>query len=196
MNIVIVGHHSRVEWIEKLQRYFPRAKVVMDDEDRGAAWGHREALKIAARNRERTIIMEDDAAPVEGFEELAQSWFDRYPGDFLSFYLGTGRPKYWQRIVDTKLRTTQLDHIVLPQLLHAVCYSIPAFAVRRVLDQMTLPEADFALADAWGRLILYPVESLVEHRDGTPVEKHPDGEPRVERRVARKLAGPLIGDPR
>ena len=52
--------------------------------------------------------------------------------------------------------------------------------------------ADYVIGRAFGRQIVYPVESLVEHRDGDSVERHPDKELRTERRVARKLAGPLM----
>lgn len=194
MQVIIVGHHSRSAQIAELQRALPDAACFLDIEDRGAAYGHRQALKLAAGLKERCVIMEDDAIPVVGFEKLAEDWLRRHPDDLLSFYLGTGRPPQWQRTIDVCLRTTRTDYICLPELVHGVCYSIPQWAVKRVAKEMTAPEADFAIGRAWGRPTFYPVESLVEHRDGVPVERHPDGQPRTERRVARKLAGPLMFD--
>lgn len=195
MQVIIVAHHSRMAWADQLRRALGAKHIVMDQGDNGAAAGHREALRIAATEPDRCIIIEDDAIPVEGFYDHAFDWFDRFPNDLISFYLGTSRPPQWQRTVDMCLRTAApRDYIALPQLLHAVCYSIPQRHVAQVLRGLQLPEADFAIGNAWGRPILYPVESLVEHRDGVPVERHPDGQPRTEPRVARKLAGPLMYD--
>jgi len=116
------------------------------------------------------------------------------PDDLISFYLGTGRPVSWQARVDDALERTAGPFIRLPRLIHGVCYSIPTAHVERVLKRMQDSDdgADFAIGRAWGRSVIYPVESLVEHRDGPSVERHPDREPRTERRVARNLAGPLM----
>lgn len=149
---------------------------------------------MAQAHGERCIIMEDDAIPVVGFVELAEFWCGQLPDHLISFYLGTSRPHKWQGRVDLALATTFDPYIELPTLIHGVCYSIPPNEVTRVLENMQGPEADYAIGRGWGRPVVYPVESLVEHRDGTPVERHPDGEPRTERRVARKLAGPLMFD--
>lgn len=197
--IIIVGHHSRIEWVAQLQRLIPDAAAVVDYQGQGAQEGHRKALMIARDAGTRCIIMEDDALPVVGFEGLAQQWCDRFPDDLISFYLGTGRPESWQQRVDNALATTMGDTIMLSRLIHGVCYSVPTHHIDRVLDRLQRGEAgaDYAIGRAWGRGVIYPVESLVEHRDGDSVERHPDGEPRAERRVARRLAGPLMheGDP-
>lgn len=168
---------------------------MMDMGDNGALHGHRSALTLAAATERPCIIMEDDAIPVVGFTELANDWLERFPDQLISFYLGTSRPPQWQARVDAELGSVAAtSHIHLPTLIHGVCYAIPPDSVGRVLGRMRGAEADFSVGRGWGRPVLYPVESLVEHRDGTPVERHPDGEPRTERRVARSLAGPLIGD--
>ena len=196
MKIIIVGHHSRIDWVAELQRVFPDSAATVDYSEQGAAAGHLRALQLAAQLSERTIIMEDDALPVAAFEALAERWFKRMPDELISFYLGTGRPPQWQERVDRALRNTHDDFISLPKLIHGVCYSIPPHRIGGVLDRLTVNSdegIDFAIGRAWGnRPIIYPVESLVEHRDGAPVERHPDGQRRVEARVARNLAGPLI----
>lgn len=136
--------------------------------------------------------------PVVGLLEQARNWCNRFPNDLVSFYLGTGRPASWQARVDDALERTSGDHIALPRLIHGVCYSVPAAGVARVLSRLPVTTdegADYAIGRAWGRQVIYPVESLVEHRDQGSVERHPDGEPRVESRVARNLAGPLEYDP-
>lgn len=199
MQTIIVGHHARTEWVARLQQAIPGAAAVIDYQGKGAQEGHQQALAIARDAGTRCIIVEDDAIPVEGFLERAQQWCDRHPEELISFYLGTGRPATWQSRVDIALETTQHDFIALPRLIHAVCYSIPEHHVDRVLKRLQKGDegADYAIGRAWGRSVIYPVESLVQHRDGKSVERHPDKELRTERRVARYLAGPLMyeGDP-
>lgn len=193
MQVIIVGHHSRAGWVQRLQNVLPGAAWIIDFADQGSTATHRRALALAATIPERCIIMEDDAIPVQGFAERAEAWAANYPDDLISFYLGTSRPAKWQPRVDKALAETLNQHILLPHLLHGVCYSIPADRVCYVLDRMAPhPEADFAIGMAWGGQVLYPVESLVQHRDGKSVEKHYDGQPRTEPRVARKLAAPLM----
>lgn len=197
MQTIIVGHESRAEWVGQLQRALPGAAAIVDFANDGALRGHIKALKVAQQVGARCIVMEDDAIPVVGFPELAASWCDRFPDDLISFYLGTGRPAAWQARVDDELERTASSYIVLPRLIHGVCYSIPANAVTRVLDRIasfgdTDEPADYIVGRGFGRQVIYPVESLVEHRDGESVERHPDKEPRIERRVARNLAAPLI----
>lgn len=196
--VIIVGHKSRISWVAKLQEALPGAAALVDHSNRGALAGHIRALEIAKLHDKRCIIMEDDAIPVEGFMQLATDWFERMPDALISFYLGTGRPVSWQAQVDAHLSRTIGDYITLPRLIHGVCYSIPPKHVGRTLDRIramgeTLDEpADYIVGRGFGREVVYPVESLVEHRDGESVERHPDGEPRIEQRVARNLAAPLM----
>lgn len=193
--VIIVAHHTRLAMAEKLAEHLGRVHIILDTEGRGAFLSHKMALNMAAELDERVIIMEDDAIPVVDFHARAQQWFDRFPNELISFYLGTGRPPHWQPVINDILRERgDRDYIELAALLHGVCYSIPANKVRRVIERVRGTQADFAISAAWGRGTIYPVESLVEHRDGPSVEKHPDGSPRVEKRVARALAGPLMFD--
>lgn len=196
MKIIVVSHPSRALMVAKLQEHLPIDLVVTDQVS--ALHGHTLALKCAQAFDERVVIMEDDAIPVVGFIEKAQAWFDRLPSELISFYLGTSRPPHYQARVDNMTKyAAQIgqDFIRLNQLIHGVCYSLPVGAAADVLPRMRLVEADFAIGAAWGRGVVYPIESLVEHRDTKPVEQHPDGQPRVERRVARKLAGELMYPP-
>lgn len=192
MKIIVIGHHSRKPWIDQLQSHFGDWIVTIDYQNRGAYESHRWALELASQQSERCVIMEDDAIPVAGFEQLAQAWFDRMPDALISFYLGTGRPPQWQARVDDCLARANNDYIKLNTLIHGVCYSVPPRFVNRVLSKMhdDLP-ADFAVGRAWGGQVVYPVESLVEHRDADSVERHADNEARNVPRVARCLAGPL-----
>ena len=200
MKVIIVGHHSRQEWIEKLLFALEddlgvgNVMAIIDDQDRGSLFNHRRALEAAYRIDDRVVIMEDDAIPVVGFGQEAADWLEAYPNDLISFYLGTSRPVQWQHRVDMALADTDGHCITLPNLIHGVCYSVPPHKLSRVIQRLRDGPADEAVGRAWAGQVVYPVESLVEHRDGPPVERHNDGEKRAERRVARNLAGPLMFD--
>lgn len=201
MNIVIVGHPNRLPHIEKLQQHLNVVTTVIDTTS--ALSGHRTALRMAAVLNQRVIIMEDDAIPVVDFEKKAQEWFDIHPDNMVSFYLGTSRPRDYQSLVDERVRIADMQgrrDLQLPTLIHGVCYSIPADQIQRVVKALdaqngSVREADFAVGAAWGRGVYYPVESLVQHRDDTPVERHPDRTQRKETRVARRLAAALMFEP-
>ncbi len=153
---------------------------------------HRRALAWAAEQSERAIIIEEDALPVPGFIDKAADWLARFPDDLCSFYLGTGRPPQYQAQIAERLIAadrTRADYIMLPQLIHGVCYSVPPQHLPRVLARWDSNKpADFALGDAWGAPVVYPCWSLVDHADGEPVERHPDGEARKERRRAWRVS--------
>lgn len=195
MKFVVVGHHSRREKAEVLAKFFD-AHLLIDEGNHGATWNHRRALEWAVLQDERVIVLEDDALPVEGFELRAREWFARYPMALLSFYLGTSRPPQWQKVVDVRLKEAIAngnDTISLDQLIHGVCYSIPSVAIQRILNTMNpRAPADFSIGKAWAANVIYPIFSLVQHEDGIPVDKHPDGESRDQPRVARFLASTLV----
>lgn len=198
MKVIIVGHPSRAAHIGKLVTHLPVVATVVDTI---SAWsGHNTALRLASQCDERVAIMEDDAIPVEQWDALSDWWDMQRPHDLISFYLGTSRPREFQSLIDMRIRQAELigeKDIYLSRLIHGVCYSVPRAHVHVVVERMNRErrEADFAIGNAWGRSVCYPIESLVQHRDEAPVEKHPDGEPRKELRVARRLAGSLMFEP-
>ncbi|HHD1951930.1 TPA: hypothetical protein ACWSUY_003712 [Klebsiella pneumoniae] len=194
IKFVVVGHHSREQQARALAYQIgPSAHVMIDPEDHGAAWNHRRALEWAAEQDCRVVIIEDDAIPATGFEAQVVEWLGRFPETLCSFYLGTGRPPHYQLEIATKLIAAdriRADHISLLRLVHAVCYSVPVNLIQKVLTRWDSNKpADYAVGDACGGPVIYPCYSLVDHADGKPVEKHPDGQHRNERRRAWRLYG-------
>ncbi|HCD8152699.1 TPA: hypothetical protein QCG56_002218 [Enterobacter cancerogenus] len=192
MLIAIVAHHSRRTMAEELASKLEADIVFMDEHSAGANSNHLRALRWAAEQSDRVIIIEEDALPVEGFRDKAQDWLVRFPDDMLSFYLGTGRPPQYQKEIAGMLVDADrvcADHIVLSKLIHGVCYSPPQGRLGRMLSawNKTLA-ADYAVGEAFGGRVIYPCYSLVEHADMPAVERHPDNEPRTERRRAWRLA--------
>ncbi|EKT5041806.1 Uncharacterised protein [Enterobacter hormaechei] len=192
MLIAIVAHHSRRTMAEELASKLEADIVFMDEHSAGANSNHLRALRWAAEQSDRVIIIEEDALPVEGFRDKAQDWLARFPDDMLSFYLGTGRPPQYQKEIAGMLVDADRvcsDHIVLSKLIHGVCYSPPQGRLARMLSawNKTLA-ADYAVGEAFGGRVIYPCYSLVDHADMPTVERHPDNEPRTERRRAWRLA--------
>ncbi|ERP03825.1 MULTISPECIES: hypothetical protein [Enterobacter cloacae complex] len=192
MLIAIVAHHSRCTMAEELASKLEADIVFMDEHSAGANSNHLRALRWAAEQSDRVIIIEEDALPVDGFRDKAQDWLARFPDDMLSFYLGTGRPPQYQKEIAGMLVDVDRvcgDHIVLSKLIHGVCYSPPQGRLARMLNawNKTLA-ADYAVGEAFGGRVIYPCYSLVDHADLPTVERHPDNEPRTERRRAWRLA--------
>ncbi|EKM6430741.1 hypothetical protein ACI0ZV_003358 [Cronobacter sakazakii] len=192
IRFVVVGHHARREQAEELAESLA-AYLLVDEDDFGANWNHRRALEWAAGQNSLVVVVEDDALPVEGFQALATEWLSRFPDSLISFYLGTGRPPQYQLEIATKLIAAdreRADHITMQRLVHAVCYSVPPKLLPKVLARWDASKpADYAVGDACGGPVIYPCNSLVDHADGLPVEKHPDRQPRRERRRAWRLHG-------
>lgn len=189
---VVTGHHSRRQKAERLAESLD-AHLLMDNENHGANWNHRRALEWASGRSERVIIIEDDALPVADFAGLVAEWLVRFPDSLCSFYLGTGRPPQYQMQIAERLiiaDKNREDFITLPRLIHGVCYSVPPHHIERVLARWdSRKPADYAVGDAYGGPVVYPVYSLVEHADGEPAERHPDKALRTERRRAWRLQG-------
>ncbi|WP_313084000.1 hypothetical protein [Atlantibacter sp.] len=192
VKFVVVGHHSRFASAALLAGDLG-AHLLIDEGDHGANWNHRRAIEWAAGQPCRVVVLEDDALPVHGFTGKVTDWLVRFPDDMLSFYLGTGRPPQYQLEIATRLIAAdrvRVDHITMHRLMHAVCYSVPPSLIPKVLKCWDNSKpADYAVGDAYGGPVIYPCFSLVDHADGLPVEKHPDRQPRRERRRAWRLYG-------
>lgn len=188
--VVILAHHTRQHKIDAIRRAvhpFP-CMVQRDNARRGALWNHKEGIKRAMYLGLTPIFMEDDALPVEGFARKAAEWINRFPDTPISFYLGTSRPPIFQEQIAERV-SSGAEFMTIGTLIHGVCYTIPVRHLGRVYRNLkpNLP-ADYAVGNAFGGAFLYPIESLVDHEDGEPVELlRRDGEKRTEARKAWKL---------
>ncbi|EKK4082777.1 hypothetical protein SNN58_004445 [Cronobacter dublinensis] len=191
VKFVVVGHHSRHQQALCLAESLG-AVLLIDSGDHGANWNHRRAIEWAAEQPCRVVVLEDDALPVHGFTDKVTDWLSRFPDDMLSFYLGTGRPPQYQKEIAGMLVDADRvcgDHIVMRKLIHGVCYSPPQGTLTRMLSAWNKAlAADYAVGEAYGGRVVYPCYSLVDHADLPTVERHPDNEPRIERRRAWRLA--------
>lgn len=192
IKVVVVGHHSRRHQASQLAHLLD-AHLLMDEGDNGANWNHRRAIGWASQQECRVVIMEDDALLLPGFTDSVREWVSRFPDHLISFYLGTGRPPQYQQQIAASLIDAdkhRRDYITMDRLLHGVCYSPPVSGLSRIIQNWNRTKAaDYAVGDALGGKVIYPCYSLVDHADGATVERHPDNQPRIERRRAWRLAG-------
>ncbi len=191
IKVVVVGHHSRRHQASQLAHLLG-AHLLMDEGDNGANWNHRRAIGWASQQECRVVIMEDDALLLPGFTDSVCEWMTRFPDNLISFYLGTGRPPQYQQQIAASLIDADKrrgDYITMDRLIHGVCYSPPVSGLSRIIQNWNRTKAaDYAVGDALGGKVIYPCYSLVDHADGETVERHPDNQPRVERRRAWRLA--------
>lgn len=199
IKFAVVGHHSRRDSAQRLTTLLG-GELFLDEGSNGSTWNHKRALVWAEQQEERVVIIEDDAIPTRQLASIANLWIKRFPEHLISFYLGTSRPPQWQPIVTkytTEADAVGRDHILLPKLIHGVCYSVPKKDIPGVLEKMDLKDvADFSIGDAWMKVskkeVLYPTYSLVEHEDGERCEETRDGVIDRKVRKARRLNGPLL----
>ena len=191
IKVVVVGHHSRRHQASQLAHLLD-AHLLLDEGDNGANWNHRRAIGWASQQECRVVIMEDDALLLPGFTDSVREWVARFPDNLISFYLGTGRPPQYQQQIAASLIDADKrrgDYIKMDRLIHGVCYSPPVSGLNRIIQNWSHTKAaDYAVGDALGGKVIYPCYSLVDHADGETVERHPDNQPRVERRRAWRLA--------
>lgn len=192
IKFAIVAHASRLNMAVALADALPNYQIFVDHESKGANANHLRALRWASTQDCRVVIMEDDALPVPGFTEKVDGWLARFPDELVSFYLGTGRPPQYQKEIAGMLveaDKVNAAYLVMSILIHGVCYSPPVSKLKQIVSKwnQTLA-ADYAVGDAYGGRVIYPCYSLVDHADIPTVERHPDNEPRTERRKAWRLA--------
>jgi len=191
IKFAVVGHHSRRQQAQALTDLLD-GHLFIDEEDHGANWNHRRAIGWASQQECRVVIMEDDALLLPGFTDSVREWVTRFPDNLISFYLGTGRPPQYQQQIAASLIDADKrrgDYITMDRLIHGVCYSPPVSGLSRIIQNWNRTKAaDYAVGDALGGKVIYTCYSLVDHADGLTVERHPDNQPRVERRRAWRLA--------
>lgn len=193
MRIGVVAHTSRVTYAKRLANVI-RADFVSIDNGTLGADGNHEAVQyhLSALPSTFSVILEDDAIPVEGFRDQLEHALPLCPSPIASLYLGKQRPPQYQHAIRTAIEAAELeaaDWIVGTRLFHAVGYAIKTELIPSLLDHITHWPVDEHIS-SWARLhghtVAYAYPSLVDHLDGPTLVAHPDGKPRTPGRVAWK----------
>ncbi len=153
---------------------------------------------------EWSIVLEDDAQPVEDFNQQAAQALAAAPTPIVSFYLGKLRPPHWQnaiRAATEQAVRTDAHYVTATHLLHAVAVAIRTDLIADMLAHARTSRRpwDFTIA-AWALQDHHPVAytwpSLVDHADGPPaITKHPDKAPRPPGRKAWQVGTRTTWEP-
>lgn len=193
--IAIVAHTARLEQADKLAATVNANAVLVDDGTLGCNANHRRAWEhVAERDADWSVILEDDAQPVDGFLSQLDQVLAVAPSSVVSLYLGKLRPPHWQDRIRRTLHTADAHWLTAPTLLHAVAVCIrtellPAMLhgtpTRKPINpHKPIDEAIGTWARHNGIRVAYSNPSLVDHKDDGTLVQHPDGRPRKPGRVA------------
>jgi GR25 family glycosyltransferase involved in LPS biosynthesis len=166
------------------------AHIAIDDGALGCEGNHHRVWRqLSHSDTTWTVVLEDDALPVDGFREQLGSVLAAAPAPIVSLYLGRSRPPQWQqRIERATYAATVRDacFIVHSRLLHCVGVAIRTAMVGDMIDAiggnacrgLPIDEAISAWARANRYGVAYTWPSLVDHANGPTVAFHRDRAPR------------------
>lgn len=196
MKIAVVAHRARAAQAEALAETVSAAHVSWDDGTLGAEGNHRAAWEWMAANNTApwTVILEDDAQPVDGFLNQAAAALTEAPTPLVSFYLGQSRPPQWQQKIADAIEKADANNahwIVSTALIHGVAVALKTDLIPSMLNWVTqtplpIDEAISHWARAHHKAVSYSWPSLVEHADQGTLIKHRDKLPREQGRIAHR----------
>lgn len=171
--------------------------VAMDDGTRGENANGDHAWNLCERDAEWGIVLQDDALPLDDFEQHAARALDDL-GHYalVSFYVGTSRPRLRQHGIETAIRQADafdLAWLTYPSLLWGVAVALPTLHIDRMLDWVRTCDKPYdrrlgAYAQHAGLPVMYCWPSLVDHADGPGLVRHKydTSEPRKAWRIGTR----------
>lgn len=194
--IGIIAHVARLRQAEKLAETVGADCIAVDDGALGCeANEYRAYRQLARQGLPWTVLLEDDAVPVDDFTGQLHGVLCNAPNAIVSLYLGRSRPPVWQnwiRRATVRAEAEQACFIESSRLLHTVGVAIHTRLIGSMLAQTRhlggIP-IDEAIS-AWARhqtpaiRVSYCWPSIVDHLDGPTLIVHPDGQPRDTGRIA------------
>lgn len=194
--IGVVAHTSRAAAAKTLAQQVNAEFISVDTGLLGCDDNH-EAVQHHLANLPSTwsVILEDDAQPVEDFTDQLTAALPLAPAPIVSLYLGRKRPPHFQRRIEHALAAAKeqdASWIVSTHLLHAVGYCIKTELLPSLLSHDSVLPVDQHIGDwarRFGHLVGYTVGSLVEHQDAPTIVDHPDKAPRRPGRKAWQVGG-------
>ena len=187
----IVAHRDRLATAEKLAALTEADYMSVDEGNLGAGTNHRIVWRaLLDAGATWSVVLEDDAVPVDGFREQLAQALAVAPAPIVSAYLGRQRPPQHQPRIASA--TEQADaqgasFILADHVLHAVALAIRTELVADMLANLRVMPIDQAIG-VWARKrhhrVAYTWPSLVDHADTPTLINHPDGKDRPPGRVA------------
>lgn len=193
-HVGVVAHTLRTAEAKQLARTVKADFVSIDNGILGCDDNHTTVQHhLANLPDEWSIILEDDADPVEGFREQLTAALPMSPSPVVSLYLGRKRPPHWQTRIRKAIKAadhTDASWIQSTHMLHAVGYAIKTSLLPSLLSHDSQLPSDQHIghwARTTGHTIAYTYPSLVDHHDLPTLVNHPDGAPRLAGRKAHRV---------
>jgi len=190
-SIGVVAHTSRTAEAKQLARTVKADFVSMDNGLMGCDENHKTVQRhLSALPATWSIVLEDDAIPVDKFRSQAAQALMMAPTPIVSFYLGKRRPPHWQNracAAVAQAANTDASWILCTHLLHAVGYAIRTELLPSLIDHHSTRPSDEHIT-SWAKQHRHPISytfpSLVDHADLPTIVDHPDGQTRHPGRKA------------
>lgn len=176
--IGVVAHTSRADQALKLADLVNADYLSTDNGTLGCAGNHKAVQQhLAGLPTAWSVLLEDDAMPVDGLREQLDQSLPMSPAPIMSLYLGRRYPTRWQnRIVNAIASASTANWIISTHLLHAVGYAIRTDLIPSLLahpDARPTPDERIThWARRYGHLTAYAWPSLVDHADGPSATTH------------------------
>lgn len=190
--IGIVAHVARHDEAALLARLVKAKFLSVDDGSAGCETNHRMVWShLSELDAEWSVVVEDDAVPVDGFLDQLPQALAVAPSPVVSLYLGQQRPPREQPLIANAIaeaETCDASWITSTQCLHAVALAVRTPLVPEMLTKLPAGRPSDQGIGAWaqsaGHLVSYSHPSICDHQDGPSLVEHPDGEERLPGRVA------------
>lgn len=205
--IVIMAHPRRRAQAEMLAEYLD-ALIVWDDG--GGEWSTgAHAWKTGAHlGATHTLVLQDDAVPVQDLRRHVLAAIDAMPDSPISLYLGQKKPSRWASNMLMAVQAAEqlgASWISASHLLHGVGIVLPTRWVTPMLQWAEMSSAPYDqrigayLRQVQNRATFYTWPSLVDHDDTVPsLVRHADDarlstDGRIAYRVgSRAVLSPLV----
>lgn len=188
ISIAVCAHHHRTPQAEHLTSLLD-ATLVLDTGIYGDAANHDRAWAATLNTEaEWSLVIEDDAEPIDNFKAEAEAALRSAPTDVVSLYCGTSRPPQIQRRISLAL-ARNTHWLTTDRPWWGVAIAIRQPLVQAMLDDMHTDDPSDQRIGAWCRTHQHRVAisnpSLVDHNDGPSViHTRADGQPRHQPRKA------------
>lgn len=165
-----------------------------DSGDLGCRRNHERVWQhLATLDKPWSLVLEDDAQPVDDFRTQLERALAVAPADIISLYLGTGYPTYWQEPIRRALAkrdTTDAHWLIGKHLINGVAVVMRTELIHPMISHITrypnspMDESISAWASRTDHPIAHCIPSLVDHADVPTVhQRHADG---LKRHLPRK----------
>lgn len=190
----IVAHINRIPMTEDLARQTGATVISYDDGTLGCTRNHLNTWKrLSDDDSEWKVVLEDDAVPVDSFQDQLGQALDAAPTGIVSLYLGRLRPPQYQYMIQPAIDRAEASGahwLVSRQLLHAVGIAVRADLLEDMLNHLDEETPIDEAINNWVNRKFYRVAytwpSLIDHADTETLIQHPDGQQREPGRIAWK----------